>query len=176
MKLVITDAKRFHCGQMARSMRVEHHAALLKMGVSIHRELRRVFDLSYYSRAAFVDGHLAGLWGLEGSMLSSSAKVWLVLSQYALRFPVTVLRQAKTEIAYMAATKTDLITTMIPDDEPAHRLVAFLGFESPDGFGGGRPRSRSGRNNLLRYLKNNPELMVSAGTASQIGVIYRRDS
>lgn len=175
MKLVITDAKRFHCGQMARQMRVDHHASLLKMGVSIHQELRSTFDLSYYSRAAFADGHLAAIWGMEGSIMSSSAKVWLVLSQYAMRFPITILRQAKAELVFMTATKTELVTTLIPDDEAAHRLAVHLGFESPDGFSFGPAQTRMMRGELLDHLWNNPDLMVDAGTARQVAVVWRRD-
>lgn len=171
MNIEIADAKRFHCGQMARLMRADHHAALLKMGVPVHQELRRTFDLSYYRRSAFVDGYLFAMWGMEGSIFASMAKVWLVLSQYAAGFPVTILRHAKQEIADMALTKSTLITTLIPDDEPAHRLVAFLGFEAPDGFGGGPPRGRSSRNNLLRYMRNNPEMLIPSGMMPQIGVI-----
>lgn len=171
MKLVITDAKRFHCGQIARTMRVDHEAALLKMGVSVHRELRRVYGLSYYRRAAHLDGYLVGLWGMEGSMLSSQGKVWLVLAQYALRFPKLILGHARAELANMAIGKSELFTTVIPDDEAAHRLVAHLGFESPDGFGEGPARTVRDRGRLLRHLSTTPDLMVE----SQVGVIWRKD-
>lgn len=176
MKIEIVNAKRYHCGHMARLMRVEHHAALLRMQVPIHREIRRTFDLSFYRRSAFLDGDLAAMWGLEGSMLSSAARVWLVLSQHVLKHPTLILRHAAREIERMAATRSELVTTVIPDDDAAHRLVAFLGFESPDGFGGGRARNRSGRNNLIRYFRNNPDLMVHAGPMPQIGVVYRKEA
>lgn len=175
MNLQIIDAKPHHCGQIARSIRVDHHAALLKVNVPIHHELRAAFDRSYYRRAAFFDGHLAAVWGAEGSILASRSLVWLALAQYAVKFPIAVLRQAKREIDYLARTKSELVTTVIPDDEAAQRLVAFLGFESPDGFGGGPARTRSSRGNLVRYLKSNPSLiMVTAGSARQVGVIWRR--
>lgn len=175
MKLVITDAKRFHCGQIARTMRVDHEASLRVMGVSIHRELRRVFGLSYYRRCAHLDGHLVALWGMEGSMMSSSGKVWLVLSQYALRFPKLILGHARLEIENMALGKSELFTTVIPDDEPAQRLVAHLGFESPDGFGEGPARTVRARGRLVRHLNGNPDLMVEAGTARQVAVVWRKD-
>lgn len=172
MKLQIVDGKRRFCGQIARTMRVEHHAALLKRGVSIHRELRRVFDLSYYSRAAFVDGHLAALWGMEGSIMSSSARVWLILSQYAVRFPIAIMRQARAELAYVAGTKTEVLTTLIPEDAAAHRLVAHLGFESPDGFGFGPPHGRRARGEFLHHLQSTPGIMHE----HQVAVIWRREN
>lgn len=175
MKLDIVPARRHHLGKIARSMRVEHAASLMRMQVPIHGDLCTYYERSYYARSAFLDGHLCAVWGAEGSPISSTCSLWLVLSQYALRFPVTILRQAKKEIEYLARTKTMLVTTVIPDDAAAQRLVAFLGFEAPDGFGGGPARTRSARGNLIRYLMRNPDLMIPAGSAQQIGVIWRRE-
>jgi hypothetical protein len=173
MKLEITDAKLRHCGQIARLLRVEHAYELMRREVPIHRELRVMFNQSFYKRAAFVDGHLCAVWGAEGSMMSSTANVWLALSQYAVKFPITVLRVARRELQHLGRFKPEIITTVIPQDEAAHRLVAFLGFESPDGFGGGPARDRSARGNMLRYIRSNPDLLVPAGPTKQIGLIYR---
>lgn len=175
MKVELTAGRLHHCGQLARTMRVDHHAALIRMGVPIHRELRDIFGRSYYRRAAFVDGHLAALWGVEGTRLTSWGRLWLVLSQYAMTFPITVARHAKREIAQIAMVKPTLVTTVIADDAPAQRLVVFLGFEAPDGFGGGPAKTRSARGNLARYLYRNGDLMVRAGNAQQVEVIFRRD-
>ena len=174
MKVEITEAKLQHCGQITRLLRVEHAAMLLRMGVPIHRELRDSFHRSYYRRAAFVDGHLVAVWGCEGSLISSTGLLWLAMSQYAVKFPMAVLRYAKREIEHLGKTKTELVTTLLPDDEPAHRLAVFLGFEAPDGFGGGRARDRRFRNNLMNYWRSNPELLMESGGAAQVGVIWRR--
>lgn len=174
MRVEIVEAKLWHCGAIARSLRVEHAGMLIRMGVPIHRELRDYFDRSYYRRSALVDGHLVAVWGCEGSLISSSGLLWLAMSQYAVKFPIAVLRYAKREIAHLAKTKTELGTTLLPDDEAAHRLAVFLGFEAFDGFGGGRARDRRFRNNLMNYWRSNPELLVSAGRSAQIGVIWRR--
>lgn len=174
--LAIVEGKRRFCGPMARYMRIEHHAALLKMKVEVHREIRRVFDSSFYRRAAFVDGHLAAMWGVTGSAASAHGMLWLVLGQHAVKHPAMIFRQAKRELEHLASTKRLLATTLIPDDEASARFVIALGFESPDGFGGGRARSRSGRGNLLRYVRNNHELMVDAGSARQVAMIWQPET
>lgn len=174
MKVEIVDAKIRHCGQITRSLRVDHAATLMRMDVQIHRELRHYFDTSYYKRSAFIDGHLVAVGGCQGSLISSSGFLWLALSQYAMKFPVAVLRYAKREIEHLAKTKTELRTTLLPDDVPAQRLAAFLGFEAVDGFGGGRAQDRRGRGLLMNHWRSNPDFMVAAGSAQQIPVFWRR--
>jgi hypothetical protein len=175
LKVQIVPAKLWHCGAIARYLRVEHAAMLMRTNVPIHRELRATFDRSYYRRAAFVDGHLAAVWGCEGSAISSTGLLWLAMSQYAVKFPMAVLRHARREIDHLAKTKTELVTTLLPDDEPAYRLAIFLGFEAPDGFGGGRARDRHARGPLMGYLRSNPDFLVSAGVGHQVGVVWRRE-
>lgn len=172
MRLEIVPGKRRYCGPLARYLRVEHDAALRRMNVPIHRELRLMFDGSYYTRAAFVDGHLSAMWGLYGSLLDSEGLVWLVLAQHAVRYPKTILRVARAEIEKMAEGKSLLFTTVVADDIPSQRLAAYLGFQPKDG---GMPRAtdRDMRRDMVRYFQNNPDLMVEAGASQQIGVIYR---
>ena len=175
MIVEIKDGERWHCGQIARTLRAEHHLLLLRKNVNVHRELRRKFDRSYYRRSAFIDGYLAAVWGVEGSPLSFHGQLWLALSQYALRYPMAVLRQAKLEVEHISNLQRELVTTVQPEDEAAHRLVVWLGFETPDGFGGGPAQTRQRRNNLLRYMKGNPELVHDYGGTGQIGVIWRKE-
>lgn len=176
MKLDIVPGRLRFCGQLCRALRVDHAYALMRRDVPIHRELRAMFARSFYTRAAFIDGHLAAMWGAEGSMIGSEAFLWLALSQYALRYPVTVLRHARREIELLASTRQTLVTTVIPEDEPALRLATFLGFESPDGFGGGPARSAISRRNLIQYMERSPHLLVQAGGAQQIGLVWHREA
>lgn len=176
MKLEITDAKPFHCGQIARSMRVDHHRLLLSMNVPIHRDLRSMFDGSYYRRAAFIDGTLSAIWGVESTPVNSDGRVWLVLSQHAIKHPMTIIRQARRELTHLAGTKSCLTTTVIADDEPAIRLAIMLGFQVENDPEGLPAMDREGRNRLMRYLKSNPDLLVPAGGAQQIGIIWRPEA
>lgn len=172
MNLTVTEGKLRHCGQICRLMRADHEMVLRRMNVPIHRELRAMFAGSYYTRAAFVDGHLSALWGLLGSMLDPEGLVWMVLAQHAMRYPATVARVAREEIARMAEGKEFLFTTVAAEDEVAQRFAAFLGFQPKDG--GMEPvADRRGRRAMLRYFRDNPDLMVQAGASQQIGVIYR---
>lgn len=128
MKVEIVDAKRRHCGPMARMMRVDHEAALRRRGVHLHRAIKEKFVESYYCRTAFVDGHIAGMWGLCGSSLASDGMVWLVVAQHIIKHRRKIVEVARAELALMARGKVSLGTTVIPEDETARRFAAFLGF------------------------------------------------
>lgn len=132
MRVEIVEAKRRHCGPMARMMRVEHDAALRRRGVNLHRAIRDKFAESHYCRTAFVDGHIAGMWGLCGSALSSEGMVWLVVAQHVVKHRRKIVEVARAELAKMAEHKAALGTTVLPDDVPACRFAEFLGF-SPVG-------------------------------------------
>lgn len=176
MNLEITEARVRHCGQISRTMRVDHHRLLLSMGVPIHRELRSMFEGSYYRRAAHLDGTLAAIWGVESTPVSSDGRVWLVLAQHAIKYPLTIIRQARKELTHLAGTKSCLTTTVIANDEPGIRLAVMLGFQVDNDLEGLRAHDRKGRGRLMRYLKGNPDLLVPAGSAQQIAIVWRPEA
>jgi hypothetical protein len=128
MKVEIVEAKRRHCGLMARMMRVEHDAALRRRGINLHRAIREKFAESHYCRAAFVDGHIAGMWGLCGSPLASDGMVWLVVAQHVLKHRRKIVELARAELVKMAEGKRYLGAAIIPEDEAACRFASFMGF------------------------------------------------
>jgi hypothetical protein len=133
MKVEIVEGKRRHCGPMARMMRVEHDAALRRRGVNLHHAIKEKYDQSYYCRTAFVDDHIAGMWGLCGSPLASDGMVWLVVAQHVIRHRRKIVEVARAELAKMAEHKVCLGTTVLPDDGRACRFAEFLGFDLADG-------------------------------------------
>ncbi len=133
MRIEIIEAKRRHCGPMARMMRVEHDAALRRRGVHLHRAIKEKYDESHYCRTAFVDGHIAGMWGLVGSPLASDGMVWLVVAQHVIKHRRKIVEVARAELAKMAEHKMLLSTTVIPEDGPACRVAVFMGFRPVHG-------------------------------------------
>lgn len=172
MKVEMIDAKIWHVGQMARFMRAEHHAALLSLGVSVHWGLRNAFFNSYYRRAAFLDGHLAALWGIMGSYVHFSGCLWLTLTDHAARHPLLVARYAKAELAEMMKGKMLLETTVIPGDRAAQRFAAFLGFRTGEPPIGHAVSTR-GRKVAARQMAEDSELI---GTHGQVEVYYRPEA
>lgn len=169
-KFEIIEAKPFHCGQISRILRYEHQRQLMLLGISIHAQMRAIFDASYYRKAWMIDGKLAGLGGVEGSLMGSTGLIWMALSERAMRYPVAIVRTAREQLEAISVTKTELYTTVISDDPAAQRLAVFLGFQAADG-GGGMAYSRDGRRTLLRYINDEPGLRVPVGRGYQIGMI-----
>lgn len=125
----IIEAREYHCGQIIRRLREEHHAAIMGLGVNAHREIRAKFDDSAFRRAWLIDDRLAGLGGVTGPLASSSGFIWLALTAQATRYPVAIMKEAQRQIDQILETKRDLVTSLIPGDRTAIRFATRLGFE-----------------------------------------------
>lgn len=126
---LLIEARLWHCGQILRRMRGEHRVALAGIGCQSHRELRACFDASSYRRAWLIDGELAALGGITGTALSCAGEVWLVLAELALRHPHHVVGEARRQLAMLAATRSQITTTVLTEDKRSLRLIMMLGFE-----------------------------------------------
>ena len=128
----IVEAKRHHLGIMARRLRGEHRAAMIGLGMNIHRDMTTAFEHSCYRKAWLIDGDLAAIGGVMGSALASSGFVWLALSDGAAKFPFAVAREIRRQINTAFQTRSELAATSICGDINAGRLLRWLGFE-PNG-------------------------------------------
>ncbi len=124
----LTEAKPYHCGQMIRLLRKSHRNALIALGVDQHRQLRTCFDGSAFRKAWMIDGKLAGLGGVLGTQLSSAGYIWLGVSEEAMKFPVTMVKTARQQLAEIMQTKRLLIATIFEDDKASARFAEALGF------------------------------------------------
>lgn len=129
MKYQIVGAKIWHCGQIIRKLREEHREATAWLGINSHQEIRDRFDASFFARSWLIDGNLAAMGGVCGSVLSDEGFVWLALTQEATRYPYAAAREAIRQVWQIMAVKHSLITTLIPTDKAALRFAMRLGFE-----------------------------------------------
>ena len=114
---------------MSRIMRHEQKDCVLQLGVNIHRQLRGVFhDSPAFRRAWLIDGELAGLGGVIGSLASGSGYVWLALSQEATRYPKAMVREARLQLDELMQTRRRLETSIVEGDVAAMRFAQHLGF------------------------------------------------
>jgi hypothetical protein len=126
----IIEARRWHVGQMVRILRKEHIAAAAKTGFGIHEQLAFAFNgSSAFRRAWLIDGKLAGLGGVIGTLSSGQGIIWLALSDQATKYPRAVVREAKAQIAEIMQTKSALFSTVAIHDKTALKFASFLGFE-----------------------------------------------
>lgn len=175
-KFQVVEAKPFHCGQMARLLRVEHRKAIALVGVDAHRELRASFDDSYFRRAWLIDGKLAGLGGVRGTTLSPFGFVWLALSSEALKHPIEIVKEARWQMRFILETKKQLATTLIEGDEAAKRFAVFMGFGVEEDGPVDPAETRFGRRALLRYLDADIEHRAPFGAGHVLAVGYSAEA
>lgn len=167
----VRDAKVSDCGPMSRILRREQQAECLRRNVNVHRELRSMFQASYFRRAWTIDGHLAGLGGVKASVMSPIGVVWVALSEEAMKYPIAIVKEARKQLDEIMLMQAELTTSVSYNDEAAQRFAVFLGF----GAGGEAAFSRAGRRNLVDYMNSEPSLRILAGSHWQIAVSKQRE-
>lgn len=170
----IREAKAFHAGRMMRLLRVEHHRAVAQLGIDGHRELRDRFDASAFRRIWTIDGRLAALGGVTGSLLDAVGYVWLAMSWDAARYPKQIVREARRQLAAISISKRNLATTILDGDDAAMRFAVFLGFRPATG--GAPAQSRQGRRHLTRDAVNDPDLRVPIGKGFSVAMFYQHEA
>lgn len=125
----VVEARPFHCGPMIRALRKDHKAAFMALGHNrAHHELRTCFDDSHFRRSWLIDGKLAGIGGVRGTLCSPVGYIWLALSQDATHYPIQIMREARAQIAEIMEVKRSLGTTILKADSASMRFAERLGF------------------------------------------------
>ena len=119
----IVDAKRYHCGQMARMLRAEHQRIAAGTGTNLHKELVSCFDQSSFRKAWLINGNLAAVGGVMGTLASPSGHIWLAMTDEATDYPGRIVREARRQLAELMKTKQEVMTTILLDDDAARRLA-----------------------------------------------------
>lgn len=127
-EFLVVDASRRHCGIISRRLRAEHRRAVVALGFEPHKGLVECFETSAFRRTWMIDGELAGLGGITGSLLSAEGMVWLALTELATRYPVQMVKEARRQLEQVGMTKRSLVTSLLENDEAAERFARFLGF------------------------------------------------
>ena len=171
----VVEAKPWHCGQMARMLRVEHARAVALIGLDSHRELRAMFDDSTFRRAWYVDDQLAAVGGVTGPALSSYGIVWLAFTNAATKYPKAMIKEARRQIQLIMQTKHLLISSILDGDDASERFAIFLGFVPASDVDHILPaETRYGRVEVARQLKEIDEVRVPLGTGYVKLMAYRQ--
>lgn len=171
----IIEAKMHHCGKMVRRLRNEHARAIAGLGADAHLELTSIYFASAYRRAWLIDGELAALGGVSGSLLSPYGYVWLALSNLTLKYPIAIIKEARRQLDQLMLVKRELATTVIGDDVAAQRFAIFLGFHVEHNGRGSPALSRFSRRDLGSYLGENADLRKPYGNGYIFQMGYHRE-
>lgn len=167
MRTEIVEAQPEHVREIFRRLRKGHIGCLVGSGMGRRRardEFMKVFDDSSFRRSWFIDGNLAAVGGVTGSLLSPHGFVWLALSEDVIRFPLAIIRESRKQLGEIMRTKTELATTILANDDVALRFSAFLGFHSKHA-----PELRTWRQHLRNLKEDAPRIPVERGFAIAVG-------
>lgn len=120
------------CSLLAAKMRAADRAEVQAAGLSSIRAITRSFRGGMMCRTAFVDGEIAAMWGLGGTLVSDVGHPWLLTTAAVERLPLTFVRTARSEVAAMLALRRKLQNWVAADYAAAIRLLEVLGFTLHD--------------------------------------------
>ena len=169
----VIEAKRFHCGMMTRIMRRSYLTMMAQAGADPHRELRACFDQSAFRKAWMIDGRLAALGGVIGTLASGDGMVWLALSEEATRYPKAIIKEARRQIDGLMRTKRELRASIFEGDGASVRLAVFLRFQVIGAAWDGPAETRFGRRLLAREIAGNADARITIGNSFMVPMFYR---
>ena len=130
MKIEIAEARLYHCGQIARALRPAQSLGARARGADTHRELQARLSASAYARTCWLDGRLAALGGVMGTMAESDGLVWLAIADWATKHPRALLTAARQALIEIGATKNKLSSYIVAEDVASLRFARHLGFNT----------------------------------------------
>lgn len=137
--VVVRPSEVSDCYLLAANMRDADRAEVVSLGIDPKRSLRENYRNAMLRKTYLVDGALAAMTGVCGSMLGDIGYPYLLTTKAVERVPVTFVKLAREGIAEMLRHKLRLEGHVAADYEGACRLLEVLGFrlEKPETIGNG---------------------------------------
>ncbi len=132
MTYSVVPASVRHIKFISEHLRPEAAQTSKWFGLQPRVGLRLDLIRSLYCRTAIKDGVPVAIWGAKGVTLSERAVVWLALTDLAVRFPVSIMRQARKELAELSGSGLHLSAEIDPTDKKAVQFARALGFTPSD--------------------------------------------
>lgn len=129
MTLFIRPAEIADVYALAKVLRVSDRQEILSLGITAEHALRASFRNAIIRNTAFVDGRIAAMWGLGGTMLSDIGYPWMLTAPIIETIPVSFVKEARKGIVEMLSIKSRLQGFVDADYPRACRFLERLGFE-----------------------------------------------
>lgn len=113
---------------LAANLRDGDRSEVESLGIDVRVGIRRSFQNAVLRKTYLVDGELAAMSGLAGSLLGDIGEPYLMTTAAAERVPVSFLRHARASVSEMLQLKRRLEGHVAADYVRACRLLAVLGF------------------------------------------------
>lgn len=114
--------------RLAANLRAGDRDEVLALGVDPRSAIRSSVRRGVMNQTAFIDGELAAMWGLSGTLLSDVGHPWLMTTPIAERMPVQFLKVGRKVVGSMLELRSRLENVAPASYTKALRLVEALGF------------------------------------------------
>ena len=132
--------------RLAANLRPQDQAEVVALGIDPKRGIRENFRNAMLRKSYFVDGELAAMTGVCGSLLSDIGYPYLLTTKLVERVPVSFVKLAREGIADMLRHKLRLEAYVAADYTKACRFLAAIGFTI------GKPEPLGSHGALFRKL------------------------
>lgn len=127
--ITIVDTAPYHLREMAQTMQADSANTAKKMGLTPLKALWSSYRQSLICKSAFIDGKLAAIWGISGSMFGEIGKPWLVLTPETQQHPMRVAFRYKKEINKML-NMFPILEEWVPEtNEKSIKMLELMGFK-----------------------------------------------
>lgn len=127
--ITIVDTAPYHLREMAIAMQSDSAETAIKMGLTPLKALWDSYRRSIICKSAFIDGKLAAIWGVSGSMMSEIGRPWLVLTPETQEYPMQVAFRYRSEINKMLDMFQVLEEYVPESNEKSQRMLELMGFK-----------------------------------------------
>lgn len=98
MKVECVPGRLRHAAMILPRLRSEERMEMVAFGIEGRRDIPRLVRSSLYCRALFIEGEIAALGGLVGSMLTIEPQAWLLTTATVELHPFAFLRAMLREL------------------------------------------------------------------------------
>ena len=128
------------CYRLARALRDADRQEVVCFGLDPRKAIRESYRHAILHRTYFVDGEIAAMGGLSGSLLSHVGYPYLMTTPAVERVPTAFFKECRKMLGRMLEAKSTLAGDVLASYSGACRMLYMLGFE----LGEPRPLARDG--------------------------------
>lgn len=128
-EIVIVETTPIHIALMAESMDAKLATTALKLGMSPKKALWVSYRQSIISMTALIDGRVAAMWGIAGTIFSDVGRPWLILSPEVEDHPFRVCFRYRKELNKFQNMFPCLEEYVESSNKKAIRLLELMGFK-----------------------------------------------
>ena len=131
-RCIVVPSKVDDVYRLAANLRTSDKNEVEALGINVKTGLRQSYRNAILRKTYFVDGEIAAMSGLCGSMLGDIGEPYLMTAAAAERVPLTFVKQAKISIQEMLQHKLRLEGYVDASYTKACKLLEILGFALKD--------------------------------------------